>query len=277
MLAGTVFGLLIAEAALRAAGYSSPVFYSVDESRGYALSPNMRGWYRKEGETYITINSDGLRDEEHQIQKPVGTARIAVIGDSYSEALQVNLNETFWKVMQEKLSGCGAFDGKKIEIINFGISGYGTAQEFLTLKEKVWKYSPDIVLLAITTNNDITDNYRAFKRTEIPYYVYRDNELVLDDSFRSSAKFKFDNSFLARTGSWLRDNLRVVQGIQDGQTALKYWFDQWKKKPPTQTAQTAESHAPANNEPAKIAAAKPRRRHRHRQPDLSPAERRAVE
>ncbi len=260
LLTGTIFGLLIAEVALRAAGYSSPVFYSVDESRGYALSPNMQGWYRKEGETYISINSDGLRDNEHQIQKPSGTVRIAVIGDSYSEALQVNINETFWKIMQEKLSACGAFadkfGGKKIEVINFGVSGYGTAQEFLTLKEKVWKYSPDIVLLAITTNNDITDNYRAFKRTEIPYYIYRDNELVLDDSFRSSAKFKFDNSFLARTGGWLRDNLRVVQGIQDGQTALKYWFDQWKKKPAPQTAAPGESPAstvPAGNEPPKAA------------------------
>jgi hypothetical protein len=264
LLIGTFAGLLIAEIALRVTGYSSPVFYKVDESRGYALSPNMQGWYRKEGETYISINSDGLRDNEHQIQKPAGTVRIAVIGDSYSEALQVSLYETFWRVMQEKLSACGAFDGKKVEIINFGVSGYGTAQEFLTLKEKVWKYSPDIVLLAITTNNDITDNYRAFKRTEIPYYVYRNNELVLDDSFRNSSKFKFDNSFLARTGSWLRDNLRVVQGIQDGQTALKYWFDQWKKKPaPPAAAQNAANGEPpapaqaANNEPAPTAAAKP--------------------
>ena len=42
-------------------------------------------------------------------------------------------------------------------------------QEFLTLREKVWKYSPDLVMLAVTTNNDITDNSRALKKTdEIP-------------------------------------------------------------------------------------------------------------
>lgn len=241
VLIGTLLGLLVTEVFLRVIGYSSPVFYSVDENRGAVLTPNMKGWYRKEGATYIEINSDGLRDEEHAVAKPENTVRVAVIGDSYAEALQVSLNETFWKVMQQKLSGCNAFGGKQVEVINFGVSGYGTAQEYLTLKEQVWKYSPDIVLLAVTTNNDITDNYRKFKGTEIPYFVYKDNELVLDDSFRNSAKFRFNNSFLARTGAWLRDNLRVIQGIQEGQTYLKYKFNQWRKKP--------EANAPPEKHP----------------------------
>ena len=36
-----------------------------------------------------------------------------------------------------------------------GVSGYGTTQELVTLREKVWRYSPDMVLLAVTTNNDV--------------------------------------------------------------------------------------------------------------------------
>jgi hypothetical protein len=231
VLIGVIFALLIVEIGLRAIGYSTPEFYCVDETRGYALAPSMRGWYRKEGETFIEINSDGLRDIEHTTAKPANIVRIAVIGDSYSEALQVNLNETFWKIMQEKLNACNAFAGKNVEVLNFGVSGYGTAQEYFTLKEKVWKYSPDIVLLAVTTNNDITDNYRPFKKIEIPYFVFKNNELSLDDSFRNSAKFKFDNSFLGRAGSWIKNNLRLIQAIQDAQTALKYRWTQWNKKP----------------------------------------------
>ena len=228
---GLFFGLLITEIFLRVTGYSYPMFYQTDTTRGYALSPNMKGWYRKEGKSYVEINSDGLRDEEHSIAKPDNTIRIALVGDSYPEAFQVSLEEAFWKIMQRKLRECGAFGGKQIEIINFGVSGYGTAQEFITLREQVWKYSPDIVILAMTTNNDITDNSRHFKKTEIPYFVYRDNRLTLDESFRDSVSFKFNDSILSRTGFWLQNNLRVIQAFQEARTALKYKYNEWKNKP----------------------------------------------
>src|SRR6266581_6824154 len=80
VLFGLFFGCLIAEIALRVAGYSYPEFYQPDLSRGFALRPNMEGWYRKEGEAYVKINSDGLRDLEHAKQKPPDTVRIAVMG-----------------------------------------------------------------------------------------------------------------------------------------------------------------------------------------------------
>jgi len=78
---------------------------------------------------------------------------------------QSRSEETFWWVMGRKVQECNT-PPVKIEVLNFGVSGYGTAQELLTLREQVWKYSPDIVMLAVTTNNDITDNSRALKKTE---------------------------------------------------------------------------------------------------------------
>lgn len=229
---GIFNGLLIMEIFLRVTGYSYPMFYQTDTTRGFSLSPQMKGWYRKEGETFIEINSEALRDREHLIDKPEGTIRIALLGDSYAEALQVGLEDTFWKILERKLSECGAFGGKQIEIINFGVSGYGTAQELITLREQVWKYAPDIVILAMTTNNDITDNFRNFKKAEIPYFVYRENALVLDDSFRNSFSFRFYNSYLSRAGGWLRNNLRVIQAMQESATGLKYKYREWKDKPP---------------------------------------------
>ena len=228
---GVILALLTAEIFLRIMGYSNLMFYKTDLMRGYALSPNVKGIYRKEGKSNVEINSDGLRDDEHQVVKPLETIRIAILGDSYTEALQVNLDETFWKIMQRKLRECGAFGGKNIEIINFGVSGYGTAQELITLREQVWKYSPDLVILAVTTNNDITDNSRHFKKTEIPYFVYRENRLELDESFRESKTFQFNNSILSKAGGWLRDNSRVIQAILEVQIYLKYKISEWKNKP----------------------------------------------
>src|SRR3984893_614722 len=119
ILLGVCFSALAAEITLRLAGYSYPEFYQPDQSRGYALRPNMEGRYRKEGDAFVRINSDGLRDREHATTKPVGTIRIAVLGDSYPEAFPVPMEETFWFIMEKKLQECGAFGGKRVEVINF--------------------------------------------------------------------------------------------------------------------------------------------------------------
>jgi hypothetical protein len=252
LLAALFCGLLIAEIALRLAGYTYPVFYTSDTARGYSLQPGLSGWYRKEGEAYIRINSDGLRDREHAKQKPANTLRIALLGDSYSEALQVPLEDAFWVVMEEKLQGCSAFnEGKRVEVINFGVSGYGTAQELLTLREKVWDYAPDIVLLAMTTNNDITDNLREFKKAEeIPYFVYRDGRLTLDDSFRESRTFRLRHSNLNRAGRWIRTRLRVLQAFHQGHYTLKNYLAS-RRAPAAPPQPPAGANAPATNAAAK--------------------------
>src|SRR5690349_37900 len=142
-LAGAALGIVLVEAALRMWGVSYPVFAASDSSRGHALRPGARGWQTEEGRAYVRINSDGLRDREHTFTKPEHTFRIALLGDSYVEALQVPLEKTFWWLLQDKLRGCAGVHGAPVEVVNFGVGGYGTAQELLTLREHVWKYSPD--------------------------------------------------------------------------------------------------------------------------------------
>ncbi|MDQ2937275.1 MAG: SGNH/GDSL hydrolase family protein [Acidobacteriota bacterium] len=230
ILFGFFLGGIVSEIALRVAGYSYPEFYSLSPSRGYSLRPQVEGWYRKEGEAYTRINSDGLRDQEHTITKPQGTFRIAVLGDSYPEALSVSMEEAFWSVMERKLGECGALPGKRIEVINFGVSGYSTAQELLTLREQVWKYAPDLVLLAVTTNNDITDNARDLKKTDIPYFVYKDNHLTLDDSFKNSRAFLLRQSRISRLGVWLRDHSRLVQALMQGHHGFKILLASWRTR-----------------------------------------------
>ena len=232
VLVAALFGLALFEVFLRAAGYTYPVFYAPDADLGYALRPGMEGWNRKEGVAYVRINSDGLRDREHARAKPPGAFRIAILGDSYAEALQVAQEAAFWEVMEQSLQrGCGAFAGRDIEAINFGVSGYGTAQELITLRKKVWDYAPDLVLLAVTTNNDITDNARALKLTdEIPYFVIRDGQLALDNSFRESSAFRLRQSAPNRAGRWLRDHLRVIQAMHEGHGAIKSALAAWRAR-----------------------------------------------
>src|ERR1051326_3381618 len=209
VLSGIIFGLVLVEIGLRLIGFSYPEFYVSDAKRGYSLRPNMEGWYRKEGKAYVRINSDGLRDREHSKIKPPNTFRIAVLGDSFVEALQVPFEESFCHVVEQQLRNCPVMAGRGVEVINFGVSGYGTAQELITLRNQVWQYSPDLILLAVTTNNDISDNSQALKKTnQIPYFVGRDDGLVEDDSFLQTRSFQSRNNFLGLAGRWFRDHLR---------------------------------------------------------------------
>ena len=235
---GLVFGLLLTEIFLRVVGYSAPLLYEPDYYCGVALRPNIAGTYQREGRNYVSINSAGLRDREHAVAKPPDTIRIALLGDSYCEALQVPLEQTFWWQLQQKLEGCELFKGKHVEIINFGVSGYGTAQELITLRQKVWQYSPDIVILLMTTNNDFSDNVRELKQANhIPYFHYRGDQLVEDESFRESSQFRWFT--VSRFGYWFRDHLRLVQLGYEAHLLIKTKLDERRARQQASTPTSA--------------------------------------
>lgn len=97
---------------------------------------------------------------------------------------QVPLEATFWAHLERELNACRPFGQKRVEVINFGVSGYGTAQQLLTLRHRAGDYSPDMVLLASFPGNDVRNNSRALEPEKLrPFFVIRDGQLVLDDSF----------------------------------------------------------------------------------------------
>jgi len=167
---GLGVGLLLAEMCLRLLGISNPVFDTYDPDRGVKLRPGKRGWYRKEGNAFIAVNSLGYRDVEHLVRKPPGVYRIAFLGDSFTEARQVDIADTYWKLLESKLTSCGALAGRRVEALNFGVGGYGTAQELLTLRIDVLRLHPDLVVLAFLTGNDIANNSRALDDGYRPYF-----------------------------------------------------------------------------------------------------------
>lgn len=190
LLGSVMVSLAAAELVLRATGFSFPSFSVPDALTGSRLRPGIEGWMRSEGETYVKINSRGLRDREHRLPKPDDVYRIAVLGDSYAEALQVEVEETFWWQLAERLQDCGFQPGKRIEAVNFGVSGYGTAQELLTLRHRAWEYSPDLVLLAFFPGNDVRNNAKSLEPEKLrPFYVLRDGALELDDSFTAEPRW----------------------------------------------------------------------------------------
>ena len=189
-LASIVISALVAvagfEVLLRLIDYSAPIWYEPDARLGWRLRPGVEGLFSSEGRAQIKVNADGLRDREHAREKPEGVYRIAILGDSYSEAMQVPLSRTYWAQLPQRLASCGFAGGGRVEVLNFGVSGYGTAQQYLMLESVALAYRPDLVLLQFTNGNDVRNNSIALEEEHHrPFFVYDERgALVLDDSFR---------------------------------------------------------------------------------------------
>ncbi|MDX1963574.1 MAG: hypothetical protein SFX18_10500 [Pirellulales bacterium] len=192
---GLVVALLLAEICLRIGGFSAPIFYAPHSVYGTALRPNVAGWYRLEGVAWNAINSAGFRDLERTVAKPPGTLRIAVLGDSFTAAHQVPLDQTYCQLLENKLSAALP-TGQQVQVLNFGVNGYGLAQQTLVWREVVRQYQPDVVLLAMFLGNDISDNSPEIDPRERPYFTLAGDVLTLDNRFLKSPYY------LSHTRGW---------------------------------------------------------------------------
>lgn len=229
LLLGVAVSFFLGEIALRLMRVSYPSFYTWDTYIGPVLKPNTKGWWKKEGQAFIEINNDGLRDINHDLKKPPDVVRIAVLGDSYAEALQIPLEKTFWKVMESKLETGNVFAQRRVEVINFGVSGYGTGQELMTLRTRVWNYEPDIIVLAFLTGNDVRNNSKQLNGIDcIPYFTIEDGNLSLDTDYRNSRKYKFHQQKLTKVFEYLLNYSRVLQVLNEASNSFPAFLSRMK-------------------------------------------------
>ena len=214
VVAGNIMALLFLEIALRCGGDRFSISYlpAFDESTGWTGQPSTEGqdWESKQ---MVHSNSQGFHDREHSRRKPSNTLRIAVIGDSMTEGAQVSTDKTFPSVLERELVECHARGTRTFEVINFGVGGYSTAQEFLLLNRHVWDYDPDIVLLAFFSGNDIHENSSAldFNRAtggRRPYFRYENGRLVL--YYYGAVK----HPLFSRIYFWVRQHSRILEAIR---------------------------------------------------------------
>jgi hypothetical protein len=85
VLVGIVLAFAIAETALGLVG-RKPSFLAYSESRGWRLRPGAEGRYAR---AWVSIDADGLRGPRVAPAKSADTWRVAVLGDSFVEAIHV--------------------------------------------------------------------------------------------------------------------------------------------------------------------------------------------
>jgi lysophospholipase L1-like esterase len=157
-----------------------------DPITGWSLQPGASGRSYDENYEYdsrVEINSLGLRSPAAiGYDKPAGVYRILVLGDSFVEAMQVEMQDAFHQQLGQILNQRGL----RAEVIAAGVQGWGTDQELLWLREQGRRYRPDLVVLAFYPRNDFMNNFRPLEAANMganlkPFFHLQDGRLVLED------------------------------------------------------------------------------------------------
>ncbi|MFH1467121.1 MAG: SGNH/GDSL hydrolase family protein [Pseudomonadota bacterium] len=129
-----------------------------------------------EFESYVEINEHGFHDQQHAWRPAPGVFRVVVVGDSYAEALQVSIENTWWSEIGRQLE---ARLGRPVEMINLGQSSTGTAEQLEIFDIYGAPAHPDLVLLAFCVANDPFNNSFQLEDKSagrVPFYRLGSNE-----------------------------------------------------------------------------------------------------
>jgi len=92
-----------------------------------------------------TYNSHGFRGNEFEKEKPDNTFRIFAVGGSNTFGVAVEENETWPAHLQQIINE--EITGKKIEVINSGLSRAYTETEYILIKNKISALEPDLIIM----------------------------------------------------------------------------------------------------------------------------------
>lgn len=153
-LAGALLlGTLGLEAAFRLfVDVTDVPFYFWDPLTGPRIRPLQRGRYLVGDyvQGRYSFNAQGWNHpDDYEVPKPGDRRRVCLVGDSQVESLQVLPEETMYAVAERRAADVG----RPVQWYAFGVSGFGTAQEYETIRRYVLDYRPDVVILLFVQND----------------------------------------------------------------------------------------------------------------------------
>lgn len=109
------------------------------------------------GNTYVLRVDTDQRGFRTLGPTPPRGMRILVIGDSFTQAVEVSNDKTYAAILQDSLPA---------RVFAYGSGGYGTLQEYLILDEVLDEVRPEIVIWQFSTN-DFINNDEELERNSL--------------------------------------------------------------------------------------------------------------
>lgn len=136
----------------------------------------------KEFSATIKTNANGWNDINHEIKK--NKYRIGVLGDSFVEALQVNSDKNFARLLEKE---------NNVEVITMGRSGWGQRNIYEWSLPEMIKYSPDEIIVFLFYHNDIFDNMRETEFYKQPKNSIRNTTFFTSNDYCNMIGIFVDN------------------------------------------------------------------------------------
>ncbi|UCE85107.1 MAG: SGNH/GDSL hydrolase family protein [Deltaproteobacteria bacterium] len=115
-------------------------------------------WKTVRGGHLVSVNAEGFRDRPFLPVQP-GTFRILFLGDSVTFGHGVAEETTFARRLEARLA-------PRVRVMNAGIPGWSTHQEWLFYRDDGPRFEPDLVLVGFVLN-DVTEMQRGFIEIDI--------------------------------------------------------------------------------------------------------------
>jgi len=165
LLIGISASLLIAEIVIRVDNARHNKRRSIwipDAYLGHRHTKNNRFVYKLDESPpqYIphSTNRFGLIGKNFELPKPDNVFRILILGDSFTEAMQVSDDRNFCALLEKRLNEKKIFGEKRVEVLNGGMSGFSPISEYLSYKRSLKTYQADLVLLQLFANDTFEDH-----------------------------------------------------------------------------------------------------------------------
>ena len=164
--------------------------------------------------SYVKFNSLGIKSSKEIPFKKI-KKRIAILGDSMTENLQLSNDNDFVARLQKLLP--------QYEIINFSVSSTGLADQIEIYKNLIKKFDVDYLFLYLTYN-DFSDNHIS------SYRVNRKTFKVLDDNIIevNPDKSEFFKEYNSNINKFKREKLIFFKKIS--YTYKTYSFLRYEKR-----------------------------------------------